>query len=59
MPVQGPGLPKAQLQQLLNATLAKLDQDKIRYSTLSASIPPGPKGTDIFVLDFNIGEFPT
>ena len=59
MPMQGPGVPKAQLQQLLNATLAKLDLEKIQYSTLSASIPPGPTSTDIFVLDFNIGEFLT
>lgn len=35
MPMQGPGVPKAKLQQLLNPTLKKLDQESIKYSTLS------------------------
>lgn len=32
MPVQGPGLPKAQLQRLLDPTLDMLKQEKIKYS---------------------------
>ena len=39
MPLQGPGVPKAQLQQLLNPTLAKLDQENISYSMMRASFP--------------------
>ncbi|KAL8720885.1 MAG: hypothetical protein Q9225_002330, partial [Loekoesia sp. 1 TL-2023] len=31
MPMQGPGVSRAQLQQLLNPTLSKLDQGKINY----------------------------
>lgn len=37
MPVQAPGIPKAQLQRLLDATLKKLDQEKIKYSTSSSN----------------------
>ena len=38
MPFQGPGVSKAEMQQLLNPTLTKLDQEKIHYS-MSASVP--------------------
>ena len=37
MPMQGPGVPKAQLQQLFNATLTKLDEEKIQYSMLGTN----------------------
>lgn len=33
MPVQGPGIPKAKLQSLINPTLKKLKQESIDYST--------------------------
>ena len=59
MPMQGPGVPKAQLQQLLNATLTKLDQEKIQYSKLNAPLTSCTPETDILMSDFNIGDFPT
>ena len=42
MPVQAPGLSKGQLQQLLQPTLTKLDQEKIQYSTLNVRILRDP-----------------
>ena len=42
MAMQGPGVPKAQLQQSLNATLTKLDEEKILYSMLGANYLQAP-----------------
>ena len=39
IPLQGPGVSKAQLQQLINPTLAKLVQENIHYSMMSVSFP--------------------
>lgn len=48
MPVQGPGVPAARLRQLLNATLSKLDEEKIRYGTMMSVSRSGGTGTDRF-----------
>lgn len=40
IPLQGPGLSKLRLQELLNPTLSKLEQGNIKYSRLRDSINP-------------------
>lgn len=59
MPVQGPGVPLTELQQLLTPTLTRLNEENISYSTLSMQSDVSYKSTDSIALAFNIDEFPT